>query len=102
MAESTTAPNRLIRANDFRTIFANSFRVRVSNNDISVTFGYQSTMPDGSPVLTDEVEIVTTLLGFKILVESLKGIVESIEKSSGEIPVPEALKQTEALLRKKP
>jgi Protein of unknown function (DUF3467) len=104
--ETTAAPigtdknPRLVRSLSFRTAYANTFRLRIGAQELSVTFGYQNEVPGptGSPqhIIQDEVEIVFTPLTFKLLAHGLQDAVQNYEKAIGEIvfpaPLVEALK----------
>jgi hypothetical protein len=82
--EEAEKPVRLVRAPNFRAAYANTFRVRLGNNDVGIAFGYQTEIPNQT-VIQDEVEVVLTPAVFKFLSLALTGAVQNIEKVFGEI-----------------
>jgi hypothetical protein len=94
-ADTAIKPTRLTRTTYFRTVYANTFRVRIGSDDIGITFGYQSELP-GQSIIQDEAEVVLVPKVLKFLALALAHSVENLEVAIGKIDLPpdalEALK----------
>jgi Protein of unknown function (DUF3467) len=84
---------RLIRTASFRTAYSNTFRIRLGTNDVGLTFGYQTEMPNNQAVVIDEAEIVFTPPLFKVLSHAIAEAVKGMESAFGEIELPEEMQQ---------
>ena len=73
---------------DFRIVFANAFRLRVGDNDCSVTFVVETDDPDGQ-YQTDQMQILLTPRSLKLLNFGITKVIEKFETSLGPIHVPE-------------
>lgn len=83
-------PTAGFKAPEFRIIYVNAFRFRVSPADFMVTFGVQTDHPI-NPNLTavkDEVAIALTLPHLKLLATHLTAAVTALEAQYGEITIP--------------
>jgi hypothetical protein len=100
MADETKAPDapkppiRVGRAKDFRVVYTNTFRVRLSSADLSITFGYQTEIPTPTgdqALIQDEVEVVFNPLSLKLFQMAMVDAVEGLEKSIGPINIPQEI-----------
>ena len=74
------------RSKDFRYVFANAFRVRFSDNDVTLTLGI--TEDHGGEGMLDEVAVIMTPTTLKIFLNNMITVLQKVEADSGEIPVP--------------
>ena len=74
------------RSKDFRYVFANTFAVRLGDNDLTITFG----MAEGKDPedMLEEVAVVMTPRTLKIILNNLGNAFEAFESQIGEISVP--------------
>src|ERR1700730_10762841 len=93
MAEQTTEPPRIIRAKEYRTIYTNTFRVRIGDNDVGLIIGYQTQAPNDQMLVQDEAEIVVTPRQLKFMAQMFGRVVEDIESVIGEVVLPEQMKE---------
>jgi len=74
------------QSKDFRYVFANAFRVRIADNDITLTLGMHE---GGDPEnMFEEVAVVMTPKTLKIILNNLRLGLEALESQIGEIVVP--------------
>ena len=74
------------RSKDFRYVYANSFGVRLGDNDLTLTFGMHE---GGEPEdMMEEVALVMTPRTLKIMLNNLNNALQALESKIGEIPVP--------------
>ncbi len=80
---------RLVRSKDFRVAFSNTFRFRTGAADIGIAFGYQTEIPAGPTlesqqnIIQDEVEVVLTPMMLKLLQMAISDNIEAFEKATG-------------------
>jgi hypothetical protein len=87
---------------DFRIVFANAFRVRVGDNDCSLTFIVETDDSEGQHH-SDQVQIVLTPRTLKIINFGVEKALERLEALTGTIHVPEEkLRALEAALGPQP
>lgn len=85
-----------MRSPNFRDIYAQNFRLRVTNMDTAIVFVSSADLPGGRQILQDEATVTMTYAGLKILSEHLTLVVQTIEQELGPIRVPVAVRPTEA------
>lgn len=101
MPEKTTEPSFTLYASqskNYRVIFSNSFRLRMGESDMGLTFGYQTQRPaegnhsmgtvKAEPVLIDEAEIAVTAVQLKYMSEVIRRGIAEFEARFGEIVLP--------------
>jgi hypothetical protein len=91
----------VVQSKDYRTIYSNSFRLRMGDNDIGMSFSYQTQRPaEGDqnlimtrlePVVQDEAEVIVTPRQLKYMSEVLKRAVIDFENRFGEIVLPSVM-----------
>jgi hypothetical protein len=91
----------VMRAPEYRVLYANSFRIGMSVNDASVTFMQQTDVP-GLPtqVLVEQITISMTLAALKILAANLHKLVIAAEDVLGPIAIPEVSLPTDDMVEK--
>lgn len=73
------------RGSDYRVVFANHSRVRVSPTEITISFGYLDDIPGEAPSVQEKVTLVLTPTHTKLLSVSLKAILDLFEAQYGRI-----------------
>jgi hypothetical protein len=97
--ETNIPPKKFLHSDKFIHIFANSFRIRVGDNDVGLTFSLETDSIGGEIVVVDQAQIIMTPKTLKILSEALSVIIEKLEKEIGEIAIPQQnLKEIGSLL----
>jgi len=84
-SEKLELMKKVERSPEFRQFFANGMRVRLGDNDVSLTFTVQSDAPDGKLYISDQAQAIMTPKTFKILALSTQRLVEALEAHMGEI-----------------
>jgi hypothetical protein len=77
----------LARSASFRVIYANSFRFRVSNNDVIVTLSVDTVGPDNEPLHMDEAQVAFTSTTAKLFLEALRMTITRHEERHGVIAI---------------
>ncbi len=74
------------QSKDFRYVFINAFRVRVGDNDVTLTLGLHE---GGDPEdMLEEVAVVMTPKTLKIILNNVDNALKALESHIGEIPIP--------------
>ena len=84
----------LLRSKDFRTVYANTFRIRASQADLGIAFGYATEVPSTTGdriIIQDEVEVVITPSTLKLLKMAVDDNLENLEKVIGTIQLPQEI-----------
>jgi hypothetical protein len=84
-------PARFGRAKDFRVVYSNTFRFRVSNTEVAIALGYQTAIPDDQILIQDEVEVVFSPTHLKFLSIAMSDAVAALEKEIGTVQLPPEL-----------
>jgi hypothetical protein len=86
------APKRkVIPSRDFRSVYANIFRLRLGDNDGAVTFMMETDDGDGVLYNQEQVQVVMTPRGMKTLHLILANALEQLEKIAGPIQIAPGL-----------
>ncbi len=80
-------------ARDHRMVFANSFAMRVSENDLQIEFATEQEI-NGDKVQFSQCQIQMTLKSAKVLQLSLSGLIANLEKIVGQIPISPEIKKS--------
>jgi hypothetical protein len=75
------------RASDFRYIYSNQSRARLTNSDLTLTFSFIADMPGGANYIEERVAIVLAPQHAKLLAQALTEAVAAFERQFGEIHV---------------
>ena len=75
------------RSKDFRYVFANAFSVRLSDNEVALTFGLNEGDPEKVEIF-EEVAVVMTPRTLKIVLNNLGNALTAMETQFGEVSVP--------------
>src|SRR3954447_19808880 len=83
----------IIRSPEYRITYSDTFYMRTTGVDFTITFGVQNSVPSGQArplqAIIEQVAIATTLPLAKTLVINLKKIIQVIEDEIGPIPIGE-------------
>jgi Protein of unknown function (DUF3467) len=101
VAESTNisaTPNLSItRSNDYKTIYSNLFKTRVGNGEVTIIFSkitHAPSMTAEGNIVEEQSEIVMSWPQMKMFAIHLTGLVNAVERELGNIPIPEAFRQS--------
>jgi len=83
MADAPKTEKLTVRAADFRAVYANAFRFRVTNNEVVVTVGFDTVGTDNQPLLIDEAQLIMTPQMAKLLIEAFQVTLAAHEKAHG-------------------
>lgn len=78
----------IVQSKDYRTVFASAFRMRVSDNDVTVSIAAEYDDIKGNPFIQDEVRLVMTHRSAKVLMLALNNIITVYESQKGQIQLP--------------
>ena len=84
----TKADKPIVRSKDYRIIFVNGFRLRVSQNDVALTMVIEMENEQGQPIIQEEVRAMMTTRSLKVLMLLLQNVVADIENKAGPIELP--------------
>ena len=85
-SEGTQRPIKTRRSPEFRRIYSNSFRYRITASELTLTFQYVTDDPEtSSPDFIDEVELTMSHSQAKNLLLYLEKLVSAFEKEFGVI-----------------
>ena len=79
----------VVLSSQYRLVFSNIFTLKISDNELMLSFGATMGGPDGNPYLMQEVTVAMTARSTKILSILLGGAIEKFEQQFGEISIPE-------------
>src|SRR5205814_6333060 len=82
---------KVMRSPDYRVIYADLYRPRLGNGDVTLVFSRTSHEPSVSieaTVVDEQAEIVFSWATAKLLAAHLGALMTAIEDELGEIPVP--------------
>ena len=85
------AGRTVIQSKNFRLLFANTFRLRIGDNDTAITFGAETDGPAGTLQVVDEVQVLITPRIIKLLHFLLGSTIAELEKVTGPIPLPQQI-----------
>ena len=78
----------IIQSKEFRTVFINAFRMRATENDITLTMAAELDDAKGNAFIQDEIRAIMTPRSIKVLMLLLNNVVANIEKKFGPIGLP--------------
>jgi len=87
--EPSTKQPKFFRLPDYKTIYANQGRVRISQNEIQIAFGIQDELPDAPIAVLEQIGVVLPPQYAKILSNILSETIKAYESQFGIIRVPE-------------
>ena len=86
--ETKKSDKTTVRANDYKIIFVNAFRMRASQNDVALTMAIDMENEQGEPIIKEEIRAMITPRSAKVLMLLLQAVVADIEKKFGPIELP--------------
>lgn len=89
MAEQAKKQERNVgRSPQYRLFPADIFSLRVNDNNLQITFGLETNMPDETNSVVQEATVFLTPRAAKVLQLLLSGTLEGLEAAFGRIPLP--------------
>jgi hypothetical protein len=101
--QQSSQPQATIRSPEHKIIYADSFSIKVTPVDFSMTFAVQNAMPFFNPntgtstvinVMIEQFTVAMPLPSFKLLAEHMAQVVGVIESEIGHIRTPSTAKLT--------
>jgi hypothetical protein len=84
---------KTVASKDFVTVYANSFRMRLGDNDGSITFLAETDDQEGTLYNLEQVQVIMTPRAFKTLHMILTDFIAQLEKHFGPIVVAPNLQE---------
>jgi hypothetical protein len=78
-------PAQVMRGPEYRVVFANQSRMRISNTEVALTFGFSDEVPGSGPFVQELVTLVLTPQHAKLVGVSLMETIRLYEEKFGPI-----------------